>query len=263
MRLDAALASRGLLRSRSAAAEAVSTGRVRVDGVVVRRPAHPVDPAADLRVVGPAWVSRAALKLVAALDEFAVPVAGRLALDVGASTGGFTQVLLERGAARVLAIDVGHGQLAAEVRADARVVAVEGLNARDLDAGRLAERTGVPARPDLVVADLSFISLTQVLPALLATASPSADLVVLIKPQFEAGRTAVRDGLVTDEVTRLAAVERVLDAARALGLDVAGTVDSPIAGAAGNREVLAHLRRPHGPGPSQWDGPQSTPRSQP
>jgi len=169
-RLDAELVRRGLARSRALAVEAIEQGRVTVDGRAVAKPSTRVTEDAALQIEDEQrYVSRAALKLVAALDAFDVDPAGRLALDVGASTGGFTQVLLERGAREVIALDVGHGQLAPIVRQDPRVRVVEGVNARDLDAGRLAEVAGTTETPTLVVGDLSFISLRQVLPALAAS----------------------------------------------------------------------------------------------
>ncbi len=198
-------------------------------------------------------VGRGALKLEEAIRRFAVEPTGRLALDLGASTGGFTQVLLEHGARRVIALDVGHGQLAAEIRADARVLPVEGENARGLDPDRLAALAGSPERPGLVVADLSFISLTLVLPAIARVTDGDADVVVLIKPQFEVGRARVRNGIVHAADDRARAVRDVLDAAWAVGLRTVDLISSPIVGAHGNREVLAHLHRSRGRGPAEWE----------
>ncbi len=185
MRLDRALVARGLARSRTHAQQLIDAGVVTVDGATATKPALEVGDDAVLAAAHPDhYVSRAAHKLLGALDACPeLPVTGRTALDVGASTGGFTQVLLERGAARVHAIDVGHGQLAAEIAADPRVVAREGLNARDLTAADLGGD-----RPDLVVADVSFISLTLLLVPILGAASDSADLLLMVKPQFEVGR---------------------------------------------------------------------------
>ena len=169
---------------------------------------------------------------------FGIDVAGRLAIDIGASTGGFTQLLLERGASRVTAIDVGHGQLAPSLREDPRVQLLEGLNARDLHAAHLAEN------PDLIVCDVSFISLKLALPPALALARPGAFLIALIKPQFEAGREEVgKGGIVRDEAVHKRVVDEVTTAAAALGLARAGLVESPITGMEGNREFLIHLRR--------------------
>ncbi|RIX27507.1 TlyA family RNA methyltransferase [Amnibacterium setariae] len=252
-RLDVALVERGLARSRSAAQTAIASARVRVDGVVATRPAQRVAADAVVEVdAGTGWVGRGAGKLDAALDAFGIDASGRLALDLGASTGGFTQVLLERGAARVVALDVGHDQLVPELRADPRVVVVEGENARLLTPGRLAELTGSAAAPGLVVADLSFISLTLVLPAIAAVAAPDADLVLLVKPQFEVGRSRVRGGIVHDAADRATAVRAVLDTASAAGLRTAGIVASPVPGTHGNREALVHLHRLRGSDPSEW-----------
>lgn len=250
-RLDAALAERGLARSRTLAAKLIADGLVTVDGKPVVKPSAKVEPDQQIVVAGiDHYVSRAAHKLIAALDAFGVDPAGRLALDVGASTGGFTQVLLERGARRVIALDVGHGQLAPPVLGDPRVVLVEGENARDLTRERLLELSGGEL-PDLVVADLSFISLTQVLPALVASIGTAADYVVLVKPQFEVGRGGVREGIVRDAGLRADAVSGVLWTAWDLGLPTAGILASPIAGGAGNHEYLAHLSTA-GSNPGDW-----------
>jgi 23S rRNA (cytidine1920-2'-O)/16S rRNA (cytidine1409-2'-O)-methyltransferase len=185
-RLDAALAARGLARSRTHAASLIAAGLVTVEGQPAIKPS--VRVADDARVEVEAsdhYVSRAAHKLIAALDAFEVDPSNRVVLDAGASTGGFSQVLLERGARRVLAVDVGHGQLAPELLGAPGLVLVEGCNVRNLDAARLAALTGVEERPSLVTADLSFISLTTVLPALRATALDDAEFVLLVKPQFE------------------------------------------------------------------------------
>lgn len=225
-----------------------------VDGAPVLKPSTSVAEAAVIEIAGADhYVSRAAHKLLAGLDAFDVDPAGRLALDVGASTGGFTQVLLERGAARVAALDVGHGQLAPSIRGDARVVVIEGFNARELGARELAEASGIRESPTVVVADLSFISLTTVLPAMVATA-PDADFVVLVKPQFEVGRGGVKEGIVRDAGLRDDAVMGVLWAAWDLGLGTLGVISSPIAGSAGNREYLAHLHAARGVNPTEWTG---------
>lgn len=242
-RLDVALAELGLVRSRSHAAAVIAEGLVTVDGRPVLRPSAKVREDQTVAVAGADhYVSRGAHKLIAALDAFAVPVAGRVALDAGASTGGFSQVLLERGAARVIALDVGHGQLAPALAAEERLSSFEGINVRTLTAEALAGLLGEPLRPALVVADLSFISLTQVLPALVATAARGADFVLLVKPQFEVGRQGVREGIVRDAGLRADAVSGVLWAAHDLGLGTAGVIASPIAGGHGNREFLVRLR---------------------
>lgn len=254
-RLDAELVRRGLVRSRALAALAIEAGRVTVDGRPVAKAATRVAADAVLAVDGEdRYVSRSALKLVAALDAFPVDPTGRLALDVGASTGGFTQVLLERGARAVIALDVGHGQLAPEVRADPRVHVVEGVNARALDAAGLAAASGVAEAPTLVVADLSFISLATVLPALVASVDPAAEYLLLVKPQFEVGRQGVREGIVRDRRLRQDAVSAVVWAAWDAGLQTAGIISSPVLGTSGNQEYLLHLRPRVGADPPEWEG---------
>lgn len=239
-RLDRALAESGLARSRSHASDLVAEGAAFIDGVLAGKPGARVQRGSTIEIRGgDHYVSRGAHKLIAALDEFDIDPRGRLALDLGASTGGFTQVLLERGASEVLAIDVGHDQLAQALREDPRVRVVEGCNARDLDAGSLAELTGVSEAPTLVVADLSFISLTLILPAIAQCVGVGADLALLIKPQFEVGR--VRDGVVTDPELWGRAIRAVLECAEQHGFSVRGLAPSPIAGGEGNREFLVHL----------------------
>lgn len=252
-RLDSAVAARGLARSRTHAAQLIAEGLVSIDGVPVVKASSPVADHQSVTVAGADhYVSRAAHKLIAALDSFGVTVEGRLALDVGASTGGFTQVLLERGARQVIALDVGHGQLAESVRVDPRVIVLEGVNARYLDVDELAAASGVTDRADLVVADLSFISLTTVLPALVPVAGVGADFVLLVKPQFEVGRTGIREGIVRDAALREDAVTGVLWSAWDLGLRTAGVMRSPIAGGAGNVEYLVHVSAAAGSSPSEW-----------
>lgn len=242
-RLDVALAERGLARSRSHAAALIAEGLVTVDGQPVVRAAAKVGDGQELRIAGADhYVSRGAHKLIAALDGFGVDPAGRIALDAGASTGGFTQVLLERGVARVIAVDVGHGQLSPALAGEERLESYEGVNVRSLSPEVLAGLTGDDVRPDLVVADLSFISLTQVLPALVAAAVRGADFLLLIKPQFEVGRQGIREGVVRDAGLRADAVSDVLWAAHDVGLGTAGLIPSPIAGGHGNREFLVWLR---------------------
>ena len=253
LRLDAALAERGLARSRTHAAVLIADGVVTVNGRPVVKASTKIDDADELAVAGADhYVSRGAHKLIAALDGFGIGVDGSLALDMGASTGGFTQVLRERGARRVLAVDVGHDQLAPSVRADPGVVAVEGFNVRNMDAQILADATGERERPGLVVGDLSFISLALVLPAVAATAAEGADVVLLVKPQFEVGRTAVRGGLVTNPTIRADAVARVLWRAWDQGFGVLGILPSPILGTHGNAEYLVHLARGRGSNPTEW-----------
>lgn len=252
-RLDVALVDRGLARSRTAAAVAIAEGRVLLDGARATRPAIRVHDGTELVVGSPdRWVGRAAGKLHAALHDFGVDPLGRLALDLGASTGGFTQVLLDRGAARVVALDVGHGQLVPELATDRRVVVVEGENARALTVDRLAALTGRTERPRLVVVDLSFISLTLVLPAVARVAHADADIVCLIKPQFEVGRGRVRGGVVVDDADRADAVRGVLEAAADVGLRTVALTASAVPGARGNREVLVHLHRARGLDPAEW-----------
>ncbi|MEV8214614.1 TlyA family RNA methyltransferase [Leifsonia sp. NPDC077715] len=242
-RLDVALAELGLARSRSHAAAVIAEGLVTVDGRPAVRASLKVSEGQDIRVAGADhYVSRGAHKLLAALDAFAIDPAGRIALDAGASTGGFSQVLLERGAARVIAVDVGHGQLSPALAGEERLASYEGVNVRSLSPSSLAALTGDDARPDLVVADLSFISLTQVIPALVATAARGADFVLLIKPQFEVGRQGIREGVVRDAGLRADAISDVLWAAHDAGLGTAGLIASPIAGGHGNREFLAWFR---------------------
>ncbi len=252
-RLDAELVRRGLARSRALAVAAIEEGRVSVDGKVVAKAALKVGAEAELAIEGEhRYVSRAALKLVAALDAFAVDPAGRLALDLGASTGGFTQVLLERGAREVVALDVGHGQLADVVRRDPRVRVVEGVNARSLDAAGLAAVSGTTATPDLVVGDLSFISLGHIVPALVAT-TPGAELVLLVKPQFEVGRQGVREGIVRDRGLRQDAVAGVVWTLWDAGFATAGIAPSPVLGGNGNQEYLLWARPAVGADPPEWE----------
>lgn len=252
IRLDAALAARGLARSRTRAAQLIADGVVTIDGRAVTKPSQRVRDDQVLAIAGSDdYVSRAALKLIAALDAFPIDVEGRVALDVGASTGGFTQVLLERGAERVVALDVGHEQLAPALRADDRVVVIEGENARFLTQDVLTA-SGVTALPTLVVADLSFISLGLVLPALVKTVGTGADFVVLVKPQFEVGRGGVREGIVRDPALREDAVTGVLWEAWDASLHTAGVISSPIAGSAGNHEFLVWFSTAAGSNPTQW-----------
>jgi 23S rRNA (cytidine1920-2'-O)/16S rRNA (cytidine1409-2'-O)-methyltransferase len=242
-RLDAELVRRGLARSREQAAALIAEGRVEVRGVAAAKAAAQIDPADALRVLGAAagadYVSRGGHKLAGALDAFeALPVQGRRCLDAGASTGGFTDVLLRRGAASVAAVDVGYGQIAWSLRTDARVTVVERTNVRTLT----PDVIGGPA--DLTVADLSFISLRLVLAALAACTAPGGDLVPMVKPQFEVGRERVGEGgVVRDPALRAEAVLDVAAAAAQLGLGVAGVTVSPLPGPSGNVEFFLWLRR--------------------
>jgi 23S rRNA (cytidine1920-2'-O)/16S rRNA (cytidine1409-2'-O)-methyltransferase len=252
LRLDAAVAARGLAKSRTAAAKLIQDGRVSVDGAPVVKASTPVT--ADTAIVvdaGDEWVSRAALKLVGALDTFGVDPSGRVALDVGASTGGFTQVLLARGARRVVALDVGHGQIDPVVGLDDRVTVVEGVNARNLTAADYLALDPAAGETSLVVGDLSFISLRIVLPALVE-AVPADEYVLLVKPQFEVGRGGVREGIVHDADLRNDALMNVLWAAWDLGFGTAGIASSPILGTHGNHEYVARLQRGAGSNPTEW-----------
>ena len=240
IRLDIALEQRGLAQSRARGRDAVLRGTVTVNGVVAVKPGQLVGAADIVAIDDPAgrYVSRAALKLIAGLDAGGVAVAGRVCLDLGASTGGFTQVLVERGAARVYAVDVGHDQLDPRVRELPPVVALEGVNGRDLDA------SVIPDPVDLLVCDVSFVSVTKVLAAPLALCGARADAVVLIKPQFEVGRDHVgRGGLVTDEAVVGAAVESVVDFMAGHDFGLVTSLPSPIFGGDGNKEVVAVFRR--------------------
>ena len=239
-RVDAELVRRGLARSRQQAAELIDAGKVSIDGMPARKPGTTVAVTAALTVAGDGergWVSRGAHKLIGALDAFGIPVAGRRCLDAGASTGGFTEVLLDRGAAQVVAADVGYGQLAWSLRSDARVLVVERTNARDLS----PEAIGGPV--DLVVADLSFISLATVLPALIGCAWPSADIVPMVKPQFEVGKGQVgAGGVVRDPGLRADAVLSVARRAGELGWHTLDVTASPLPGPSGNVEYFLWLR---------------------
>jgi 23S rRNA (cytidine1920-2'-O)/16S rRNA (cytidine1409-2'-O)-methyltransferase len=245
-RLDAELVRRGLARSREHAVALIAEGRVAVGGRAATKPATGVDSGTPVVVrTDPeqrSWVSRGAHKLLGALDAFPVPVQGRRALDAGASTGGFTEVLLSRGAREVVAVDVGYGELAWSLRTDDRVSVHERTNVRTLR----PELIGGPV--DLVVADLSFISLRLVLPALTACAVATADLLPMVKPQFEVGRERLgAGGVVRDPAHRADAVRTVAAAAAELGWGTAGVVASPLPGPAGNVEFFLWLRRDAAP----------------
>jgi 23S rRNA (cytidine1920-2'-O)/16S rRNA (cytidine1409-2'-O)-methyltransferase len=243
VRLDRLLVDRGLAPSRERARELILAGQVEVGGIVVDKAGAQVDggAAVGLRTADHGYVSRGALKLVAALDAFAIDPRGQVALDVGASTGGFTELLLERGATRVYAIDVGYNQLAYKLRQDPRVVVLERENVRHLPPERVPEPAG------LAVVDVSFISLTLVLEKIAALLGPPGGkpIVCLVKPQFEVGRADVgKGGVVRDEVARQGALDKVRAFAAAAGFAVGPAIDSPIRGPAGNLEMLLLVRTP-------------------
>lgn len=240
-RLDAELTRRGLARSREHARELISSGAVIVRGSVAAKSATQVNDFDSIVVqmedVGHGYVSRGAVKLAGALDYFSeITVADRLCLDAGASTGGFTEVLLRRGAAEVLAVDVGYGQLAWSLRTDNRVHVYERMNVRSMTAADF------PFRPNLIVADLSFISLELVLPAMRETASADADYVLMVKPQFEVGKEFVGDGVIRDSRLRSSAVHKVATVASGLGLGTQAVVASPLPGPSGNVEFFLWLK---------------------
>jgi 23S rRNA (cytidine1920-2'-O)/16S rRNA (cytidine1409-2'-O)-methyltransferase len=252
LRLDALLVERRLAESRALAQALVLAGRVRVgNGDAVRvgvKAGELVDRDTEVRVdAGRRWASRGAHKLLAALDAFAIAPAGRVAIDVGASTGGFTDVLLDRGAVRVYALDVGYGQLSDRLRHDPRVISMERVNARTLDASTLPE----PA--ELAVIDVSFISLALVLGPVRSTLRDGASpIVALVKPQFEAGREDAKGGVVRDPVVHRRVLREVARTAAGLGLGTRAVIASPIQGPAGNREFLVHLQA--GPSCAEVDG---------
>jgi 23S rRNA (cytidine1920-2'-O)/16S rRNA (cytidine1409-2'-O)-methyltransferase len=237
-RADLLLVERGLFESRTRAQAAIAAGRVTADGVVVARASELV--VADARLEAEAehpWVSRGALKLVAALDHFGFDPADRVCLDAGASTGGFTEVLRARGARQVYAVDVGHGQLHERLRDDPAIALLEGTDIRSLDPAVFA------APPDFAVVDVSFISLKLVLPALERLLRRPAQLIALIKPQFEAGRKYIRKGIVRDPAIQAAVCDEIVAFAAGHGWNVAGIIPSPIEGGEGNREFLMGAQR--------------------
>jgi len=238
-RIDLLLVERGLFDSRARAQAAVAAGRVTADGRVVSKPSEAVDEGAPI-VAEPAhpWVGRGGLKLDHALTLWPVPVEGRVVIDVGASTGGFTQVCLSRGASKVYAVDVGRGQLHPTLAGDPRVVELSGTDARTLTTDL------IPEPPGLIVTDVSFISLAKALPAALALATVGADLVALVKPQFEAGRENIgKGGIVKDPTMRRAALDAVVAWLEREGWPVRETADSPITGGDGNHEFLIWARK--------------------
>jgi 23S rRNA (cytidine1920-2'-O)/16S rRNA (cytidine1409-2'-O)-methyltransferase len=237
-RADVVLVERGFFASRARAQEAIAAGLVTVNGTVVRKASDAVPEEAVITAEQPhPYVSRGGLKLAAALDAFQIDPKDRICLDIGASTGGFTEVLLTRGAAHVYAVDVGHSQLHPTIVGNARVTNLEGTDARALNT------THIPRTPDLLVSDVSFISLKLVLPAVVALLKPRADLAVLVKPQFEAGRDHVKKGIVRDEAVHRAVCEDMTAFVASLGFTIIGLVPSPIEGGDGNREFLLGARR--------------------
>ncbi len=238
IRLDQLVVDRGLAPSRERARALILAGLVTVAGQPATKAGSSVAPDADVALLGPdhPYVGRGGLKLAHALDMFHIAVAGREALDIGASTGGFTDVLLTRGAARVVALDVGHGQLDWRLRGDARVVVIEHFNARHLT---LAD---IPSPVDIVVIDVSFISLRQILPVLPLLLRPGADIVALVKPQFEAGRHEGRKGIIRDPEVHARVLHEISAAAREVGLTAMASTPSPITGAKGNVEFLLYLK---------------------
>jgi 23S rRNA (cytidine1920-2'-O)/16S rRNA (cytidine1409-2'-O)-methyltransferase len=237
-RIDCLLVERGLAPTREKAQALVMAGAVLVDGRKAAKPGQPVDAGSHLEVLAqPPFVGRGGVKLEAAIEHFGIPVAGRICLDIGASTGGFTDCLLQRGASRVHAVDVGSGQLDWKIRSDARVVVHEKLNARYLRPEDIGESI------DLAVCDVSFISVTLILPAVVPLLQSSGEMVILVKPQFEAGKGQVgKGGIVREPELHQAACRRVDEAVRHLGFETA-IMESPILGAEGNREFLLYGHR--------------------
>jgi len=244
LRLDQLLVRRGLVESRERAQALIMAGQVDVDGRGAAKAGTMVPEDADVRVIGPdhPWVSRGGVKLAHALDTFGIDVSGRLGIDVGASTGGFTDVLLARGARHVIAVDVGHGQLHWKLRTDPRVTAIEQVNARHLTGDMLP---GLGQGAGVVTVDVSFISLALILPPLLTVIEPGADLVALVKPQFEAGRGDAPKGVVRDPAVHERVQHEITVKAAAIGWVRLAVTASPIVGAQGNREILMHFT----PGP--------------
>ena len=238
IRADLLIVAKGLAESRAKARAAILAGGVRADGVAVSKPAELIEESAELAVApAHAWVSRGGVKLAHALAAFAIDPAGKICLDIGASTGGFTQALLAAGAARVYAVDVGQGQLHASLRQDARVVSLERTDARVLT------RALIPQTPSLIVCDVSFIGAAKALGVALTLAAERADLVLLIKPQFEAGPNAGKGGVLAEDVARVAG-QAAIDALDGLeGFRVVAAIDSPIRGGDGNLEILLHAQR--------------------
>ena len=242
MRLDQLLVHRGLVESREKARALIMAGQVDVGGHGAQKAGTLVDAGAEVRVIGPEhpWVSRGGIKLAHALDVFGLDVTGAAALDIGASTGGFTDVLLQRGARHVVALDVGHDQLHWKIRSDPRVTVIEHFNARELTRADLPD---LGPGAGLITIDVSFISLRHILPVLPPLLAPGGSVVALVKPQFEAGRKDVgKGGLVTDPAIHERVIAEVTAAAAEVGFERLGLVPSPVTGAHGNQEFLMHLR---------------------
>jgi 23S rRNA (cytidine1920-2'-O)/16S rRNA (cytidine1409-2'-O)-methyltransferase len=238
IRADLLLVSRGLVESRAKARAAIEAGGVLADGILVAKPADLIEETVALSVTPPhPWVSRGGVKLAAALDAFGVDPADRVCLDVGASTGGFTHVLLSRGAARIYAVDVGSGQLHAALRDDPRIANLERTDAR------LLTRTQITEPPSLIVCDASFIGAAKVLAPPLALAAERADLIALIKPQFEAGPNAGKGGVLSEDIARAAAEQTIAALDGLENFRTIAVIDSPIRGGDGNLELLLHARR--------------------
>lgn len=252
-RFDAELAARGLARSRSHAATVIAEGLARINGQVVLKASTKVTVDDELSVDRlDHYVSRAAHKLLAGLEAFEISVLGKKCLDVGASTGGFTQVLLEHGAKEIVALDVGHNQISPRLRSDPAVVVLEGINAKSLTERNLEALVGKAFVADIVVADVSFISLTHLMEPLKACAHQDADFVLLVKPQFEVGRTGIKEGIVTQPELREDAINKVLWSAFDHGLLCCGIIPSPVLGGAGNREYVLWFRADGGKNPEEW-----------
>lgn len=257
-RLDLALVERGLARSRNQASSLIESGRVFIDGREAKKSSQPIREDQEVSVLAQQdYVSRAGHKLANALDAFGLDVTGRVCLDVGASTGGFTDVLLRRGASKVIALDVGHGQLDPSLSENRLVVSIEGFNARELTLEKLNKITQLGLTESsigLVVADISFISLTMVMEAMKNTA-PSADMVLLIKPQFEVGKESLdASGIVNDHRLRAKAIRQVCDEAKRLGLGLHGLVRSGLPGTHGNQEYLIWLSSVETDWSIDWSG---------
>jgi 23S rRNA (cytidine1920-2'-O)/16S rRNA (cytidine1409-2'-O)-methyltransferase len=238
-RIDKVLVERGLVESRTRAQALILAGQVLVREQRIEKPGQLIDPNADIRIKGETlrYASRGGLKLEAALRDFHIDPQGKSCIDIGASTGGFTDCLLQHGAARVWAIDVGHNQIVWRLRQDPRVIVLEGVNARNLTADQF------PIRFELATIDVSFISLTKILPALKNCLAPNGECIALIKPQFEVGKGEVgRGGIVTDPAQHRRVLNEITQAAIETGLSPVGVIESPIPGAEGNREFLTHLK---------------------
>jgi len=241
LRLDQLLVRRGLVESRERGQALIMAGQVDLDGRAAAKAGTMVSEHAEVKVIGPdhPWVSRGGVKLAHALETFGIDVTGALAVDIGASTGGFTDVLLTRGARAVVAVDVGHNQLHWRIRTDPRVVVVEGMNARHITAGSLPDLAG---GADVATVDVSFISLALILPALATIVTPGVHVIALVKPQFEAGRKDSPKGVVRDPAVHMRVQAEVAAKAAAIGWTRVASTPSPIVGAKGNREFLMHFR---------------------